>query len=95
MLQEQLELLRQSAEQGDSVSREQLFTVLYDKLHTLAQGELHRGALVSLSPTTLLQETHLDLSSRKALRRYLKEPSGKRRSSEDPEQCRCALPASP
>jgi hypothetical protein len=66
MLQEQLELLRQSAEQGDSVSREQLFTVLYDKLHTLGQGELHRGALVSLSPTTLLQETHLDLSSRKA-----------------------------
>ena len=42
MLQEQLELLRQSAEQGDSVSREQLFTVLYDKLHTLAQGE-HSG----------------------------------------------------
>jgi RNA polymerase sigma factor (TIGR02999 family) len=64
MLQEQLEGLIRSAEQGDASSREQLFTVLYDELHRLAQRELRRSAHLTMSPTTLLHETYLNLSGR-------------------------------
>ena len=64
MLQEQLEALIHSAEQGDASSREQLFTVLYDELHRLAQRELRRSAHLTMSPTTLLHETYLNLSGR-------------------------------
>lgn len=61
MLQERLERLIQSAERGDATSHEELFTVLYHELHRLAQRELHRGALLTKSPTTLLHETYLNL----------------------------------
>lgn len=64
MLQEQLEGLIRSAEQGDASSREQLFSVLYDELHRLAQRELRRSAHLTMSPTTLLHETYLNLSGR-------------------------------
>ena len=64
MLQEQLEGLIRSAEQGDANSREQLFTVLYDELHRLAQRELRRSTQLTMSPTTLLHETYLNLSGR-------------------------------
>jgi RNA polymerase sigma factor (TIGR02999 family) len=64
MLQEQLERLIQSAEQGDAASREELFTHLYRELHRLAQRELRRNAFLTISPTTLLHETYLNLSGR-------------------------------
>jgi len=64
MLKEQLEQLIQSAERGDAASRKELFTVLYRELHRLAQRELRRSAFVTMSPTTLLHETHLNLSGR-------------------------------
>jgi RNA polymerase sigma factor (TIGR02999 family) len=64
MLQEQLERLIQSAERGDPASREELFTVLYRELHRLAQRELRRNAFLTMSPTTLLHETYLNLSGR-------------------------------
>lgn len=64
MLQEQLEQLIQSAERGDAASREELFTVLYRELHRLAQRELRRNAFFTMSPTTLLHETYLNLSGR-------------------------------
>lgn len=64
MLQGQLEQLIQSAEQGDAASREELFRVLYNELHRLAQRELRRNALLTMSPTTLLHETYLNLSAR-------------------------------
>jgi RNA polymerase sigma factor (TIGR02999 family) len=64
VLQEQLERLMQSAEQGDASSREQLFTALYDELHRLAQRELRRNAFLTMSPTTLLHETYLNISGR-------------------------------
>lgn len=64
MLQEQLEQLIESAERGDAASREELFTVLYRELHRLAQRELRRNALLTISPTTLLHETYLNLSGR-------------------------------
>jgi RNA polymerase sigma factor (TIGR02999 family) len=42
--------------------RQQLFTTLYAELHRVAQRELRRNAALTLSPTTLLHETFLDLS---------------------------------
>jgi RNA polymerase sigma factor (TIGR02999 family) len=68
MPQGQLERLIQSAEQGDAASREQLFSVLYGELHRLAQRELRRGAFPTMSPTTLLHETYLNLSGRDSVR---------------------------
>ena len=64
MLQEQLEQLMESAERGDAASREELFTVLYRELHRLAQRELRGRAFLTMSPTTLLHETYLNLSGR-------------------------------
>jgi RNA polymerase sigma factor (TIGR02999 family) len=64
MLQEQLEQLIRSAEQGEAGSRDRLFTVLYGELHRLAERELRRRPLLTLSPTTLLHETYLNLSAR-------------------------------
>jgi RNA polymerase sigma factor (TIGR02999 family) len=66
MRQEQLEQLIQSAEQGDASSREQLFTALYHELHRLAQRELRRNAFLTVSPTTLLHETYLNMSGRRS-----------------------------
>jgi len=48
--------------------REQLFTALYGELHRMAQRELRRNAALTLSPTTLLHETFLNLSSRDSAR---------------------------
>ena len=66
MLPAQLQLLIQSAEGGDPGAREQLFAALYQELHRLAQRELRRNALLTMSPTTLLHETYLNLSERDA-----------------------------
>lgn len=68
MLQEQLQQLIDSAEQGDVASREKLFSVLYDQLHRLAQRELRRGGQLAISPTTLLHETYLKLSGTESAR---------------------------
>ena len=64
MLQERLEQLMEAAERGDAASREELFTVLYRELHRLAQRELRGRAFLTMSPTTLLHETYLNLSGR-------------------------------
>jgi RNA polymerase sigma factor (TIGR02999 family) len=46
----------------------QLFAVLYDELHRLAESHLRRGGDgVALSTTTLLHEAYLDLTSRPGL----------------------------
>jgi RNA polymerase sigma factor (TIGR02999 family) len=68
MLQGQLEQLIESAEGGDAASREELFSLLYDELHRLAQRELRRGAFLTISPTTLLHETYLKLSGVESVR---------------------------
>src|SRR5262249_35322551 len=64
MLQEQLEQLIRSAEQGEAGSRDRLFTVLYGELHRLAGREVRRRPLLTLRPTTLVHQTYLNLSSR-------------------------------
>ena len=59
-----LKALIRSSENGDAKAREELFTVLYAELHNLAQRQLRRNASLTLSPTMLLHETYLDMSSR-------------------------------
>jgi RNA polymerase sigma factor (TIGR02999 family) len=49
---------------ASDAQRERLFGSLYSELHRMAQRELRRNAGVTLSPTTLLHETYLDLSQR-------------------------------
>lgn len=63
MLSEKIAKLIESAERGDNAATEQLFTILYDELHRLARRQLGRGAL-TISPTTLLHETYLNLAGR-------------------------------
>jgi len=52
------------AEQGDEVSAERLFTLLYAELHRLAKGQLARQGEISISATTLIHETYLDMAAR-------------------------------
>ncbi|HET7108052.1 MAG TPA: ECF-type sigma factor [Candidatus Acidoferrum sp.] len=55
------------AEEGDSLAADQLFTSLYSELHRMARRELtRRGSPASISVTTLLHETYLDISAREA-----------------------------
>jgi RNA polymerase sigma factor (TIGR02999 family) len=64
-LQPKLSSLLDSAEHGDKTASEQLFQTLYAELHRLAKRELWRNnAQASLSPTTVLHETFLDMSGR-------------------------------
>ena len=50
---------------GDRSATEDLFAALYSELHRLAKRELARkGILISLSVTTLLHETYLDMAAR-------------------------------
>jgi RNA polymerase sigma factor (TIGR02999 family) len=52
------------AEQGDEVSAERLFTLLYGELHRLAKCQLARQGEISISATTLIHETYLDMAAR-------------------------------
>ena len=61
-----LNILIRSSESGDAKAREELFTVLYSELHSLAQRQLRGNSSLTLSPTTLLHETYLDMSSRRS-----------------------------
>lgn len=56
------------ASRGDAAAKDALFAALYAELHRLAQAHLHKsGGNLTLSPTTLLHEVYLDISSRDAL----------------------------
>src|ERR1700728_3381248 len=52
------------AEQGDESSAEKLFTLLYQELHRLAKRQLARQGEISISATTLIHETYLDMAER-------------------------------
>ena len=64
MTEEALLALVESADAGDVAQRRQLFAALYDELHRVAQRELRRNAHATLSPTTLLHETFLNICER-------------------------------
>jgi RNA polymerase sigma factor (TIGR02999 family) len=52
-----------SAEAGDALAAEQLFTALYDELHRLARHNLRKGGgAMTLGATTLLHEAYLNIS---------------------------------
>ena len=60
-----LSALFDSAEEGDRVAADALFSTLYDELHRMASRELaRRGGGVSLGATTVLHEAYLDISER-------------------------------
>jgi len=50
------------AEKGDEVSAGKLFTQLYAELHRLAKRQLARQGEISISATTLIHETYLDMA---------------------------------
>ncbi len=53
------------AQAGSTLDADQLFSVLYQELHRLAERQLRReGADLSIGPTTLLHEAWLDMSGR-------------------------------
>jgi RNA polymerase sigma factor (TIGR02999 family) len=51
------------AEQGDESSAAKLFTLLYRELHRLAKRQLARQGEISISATTLIHETYLDMAA--------------------------------
>jgi RNA polymerase sigma factor (TIGR02999 family) len=54
-----------STESGDRSAADALFASLYSELHRLAKSRLARqGPSVTLSPTTLLHETYLNIAGR-------------------------------
>jgi RNA polymerase sigma factor (TIGR02999 family) len=54
------------AESDDPNAGEKLFVALYDELHRMASRELRRNVAVTISPTTLLHETYLNVSGRES-----------------------------
>lgn len=66
MTEEALHDLIKAADTGSNEQRQRLFATLYEELHRLAQRELRRSAQVTLSPTTLLHETFLNICARES-----------------------------
>jgi RNA polymerase sigma factor (TIGR02999 family) len=66
MSEDALHELMRAADTGSGEQRQQLFATLYDELHRLAQRELRRNAQATLSPTTLLHETYLNMCGRES-----------------------------
>lgn len=62
----ELEQLIRLTEAGKSDAREKLFAVLYAELHKIAQRAVRRNSSLTLSPTTLLHETYLNMSGRES-----------------------------
>src|SRR5690242_10585722 len=56
-----------AAAAGDAAARDRLFVLLYDQLHRMARRELRRNAAMTLSATTLLHETFLNISQRESV----------------------------
>jgi len=61
-----LAALVKSADDGGVAERQALFAELYDQLHRFAQRELARNDHATLSPTTLLHETFLNICGRES-----------------------------
>jgi RNA polymerase sigma factor (TIGR02999 family) len=66
MSEQALAALVESADTGGVAERQALFATLYDELHRLAQRELRRNAHATLTPTTLLHETFLNICGRES-----------------------------
>lgn len=67
-MQTDLDGLIRRARASDGVAAEELFALLYDELHRLAEHTLHRnGGSLTLGTTTLLHETYLKVAGRDGL----------------------------
>ena len=65
MTESDLEQLFRRAQEADPAAAEQLFALLYDELHRLAEHHLHRGnAALTLGTTTLVHEAYLNMVGR-------------------------------
>lgn len=63
-----LESLIRRADRADPEAADQLFALLYNELHRLAERNLRRaGDAVSLGPTTLLHEAYLNVAGREGV----------------------------
>jgi RNA polymerase sigma factor (TIGR02999 family) len=61
----QLAFLIQEANAGSAAARAEVFALLYDDLRRMAQRALNRdGSHLTISPTTVLHETYLDICKR-------------------------------
>lgn len=57
-----------SAESGDGTAADQLFTLLYQELHRIAERQLHQGGSeLTLGTTTLLHEAYLNIADREGV----------------------------
>jgi RNA polymerase sigma factor (TIGR02999 family) len=56
-----------AANAGDAQARNQLFTLLYGDLRRMAKRHLRASTPMTLSPTTLLHETFMNISQRESL----------------------------
>jgi RNA polymerase sigma factor (TIGR02999 family) len=64
----QLDSLVQDANAGNPAARAELFAVLYHDLRRMAQKALNRdGPHLTISPTTVLHETYLDICKRQSV----------------------------
>jgi hypothetical protein len=64
-----IQQLIDEADAGNPRASEQLFAALYDELHRLAEGQLHRRiGNLSLGTTTLLHEAYLRLADGEGVR---------------------------
>ncbi len=60
-----IDALIRRADAADAVAADQLFAVLYDELHRLAERNLRNaGGVVTLGATTLLHEAYLNIAGR-------------------------------
>ena len=65
MVADEIESLIRRADQADRGATDQLFAVLYDELHRLAEHTLRRaGSSLTLGTTTLLHEAYLNIAGR-------------------------------
>jgi RNA polymerase sigma factor (TIGR02999 family) len=56
-----------AAQVGDTQAGDRLFVNLYGELYRMARRELRRGIEMTLSPTTLVHETYMDISRRESV----------------------------
>jgi RNA polymerase sigma factor (TIGR02999 family) len=56
-----------AAEAGDTHARNQLFTLFYTDLRRMAKRHLRTRSALTLSPTTLLHETFMNISQRESV----------------------------
>jgi RNA polymerase sigma factor (TIGR02999 family) len=60
------ETMEEKCDGNAQSAHEMLFATLYDELHRVAERQLRSNAAITVSPTTLLHETFLNMNSRDA-----------------------------